>query len=113
LHLAEQRRGVSEGIGMVEGVQQAGEIVVIPAGWWHVVVNLEPTVAYTENFVTRSNIGAALFEMMADGDLSKAAQWFHNLPLTWKACAVLGSARQVCCSPTLLFGSFVRHFTSM
>jgi len=37
-------------------VQEAGDIVYIPRGWWHCVVNLEETVAYTQNIVNRRNV---------------------------------------------------------
>jgi hypothetical protein len=33
-----------------------GDTVFIPAGWWHLVLNLEDTVAYTQNYVARSNL---------------------------------------------------------
>lgn len=40
--------------GCVEGVCRAGEIVHVPSGWWHLVVNLESGIAVTQNFVPLS-----------------------------------------------------------
>lgn len=40
--------------GCVEGVCEAGEILHVPSGWWHLVVNLEKGIALTQNFVPRS-----------------------------------------------------------
>ncbi|KAM0283607.1 hypothetical protein ACHAQH_002385 [Verticillium albo-atrum] len=38
----------------IEGVCQAGEILHVPSGWWHLVVNLESGIALTQNFVPKS-----------------------------------------------------------
>lgn len=38
------------GLGEVEIVQGPGETVAFPAGWWHCVVNLTPSLAMTESF---------------------------------------------------------------
>lgn len=37
-----------------EGICKAGEILHVPSGWWHLVVNLEDGIALTENFVPKS-----------------------------------------------------------
>ena len=36
-------------------IQEEGEIVFVPAGWKHAVLNLESSVAITHNFVSRNN----------------------------------------------------------
>ena len=38
---------------VMQGIQEAGETVYIPPGWMHGVVNLEPTLAVTENFIPK------------------------------------------------------------
>lgn len=40
----------------VECVCRAGEIVFVPNGWWHLVINLEESVAITQNYVSRRNL---------------------------------------------------------
>jgi histone arginine demethylase JMJD6 len=39
----------------IECVQESGEIVFTPSGWWHQVVNEETCVSLTENFVNGTN----------------------------------------------------------
>ncbi|KAI2786297.1 hypothetical protein POX_g08680 [Penicillium oxalicum] len=46
--------------GCMEGICGEGEILHVPSGWWHLVVNLESSIAITQNFIPRSHIGAAL-----------------------------------------------------
>ncbi|KAI0856181.1 hypothetical protein F4860DRAFT_423256 [Xylaria cubensis] len=42
--------------GCIEGVCKAGEILHVPSGWWHLVVNLEAGIALTQNFVPKSHL---------------------------------------------------------
>ena len=45
---------------MLEGVCETGETFYVPQGWWHLVVNLESSLAVTQNFVSPSNLPAVL-----------------------------------------------------
>ncbi|XP_044956574.1 F-box protein At5g06550 [Hordeum vulgare subsp. vulgare] len=40
----------------IECVCRAGEIVFVPNGWWHLVINLEESIAITQNYVSRRNL---------------------------------------------------------
>ena len=39
-----------------ECVVGAGELIFVPRGWWHLVLNLEPSVAVTQNFCSEVNL---------------------------------------------------------
>ena len=40
----------------IECIVSAGELIFVPRGWWHMAINLEPGVAVTQNYVSRSNL---------------------------------------------------------
>ena len=45
---------------MLEAVCETGEVFYVPSGWWHLVVNLESSIAVTQNFVSPSNLPGVL-----------------------------------------------------
>ena len=46
--------------GCLEGICSAGEVLHVPSGWWHLVINLETTIAITQNFVPKAHLVDAL-----------------------------------------------------
>ncbi|PWN95540.1 Clavaminate synthase-like protein, partial [Tilletiopsis washingtonensis] len=56
-----RRRHGERGDGMLlEGRCEEGETVYVPTGWWHCVVNTSECVAFTQNLVSRHELGAVL-----------------------------------------------------
>lgn len=42
--------------GCMEGVCNAGAVLHVPSEWWHLVVNLSPSIAITQNFVPKAHL---------------------------------------------------------
>lgn len=46
--------------GCIEAVCAAGEVLHVPSGWWHLVVNLDASLAITQNFVPEAHLPGVL-----------------------------------------------------
>jgi hypothetical protein len=76
-------------LGMIEFIQQPGEIVFIPFGWWHVVINIDVTIGVTQNYLCASSF-PEIFERFREATPEGAASWWESLPVPMReVCKVM------------------------
>lgn len=46
--------------GCMEGICNEGEVLHVPSKWWHLVINLSPSIAITQNFIPEAHLANAL-----------------------------------------------------
>ncbi|XP_022786497.1 bifunctional arginine demethylase and lysyl-hydroxylase JMJD6-like [Stylophora pistillata] len=59
-------------------LQYPGDVIFVPAGWWHVVLNLRTSVAVTQNFVSKDNFTVA-WELTSKEKPDLALLWSEAL----------------------------------
>jgi len=63
-------------VPFMEFVQEKGDTVFIPGGWWHAVLNLDDTVAITQNFCSRNNFDE-VWRQTRTGRKKMAYRWWE------------------------------------
>jgi len=76
----------------IDVVQYPGEIMFVPDGWWHAVLNLDETMAVTQNFSTTSRFDA-VWRITRRARPKMSAKWLEKLRLTRPDLAEVAEAQ--------------------
>ena len=74
--LRRQLESKGETVPFFEFIQEPGDTVYIPGGWWHAVLNLDHSIAITQNYCGRQNFEAC-WRATRGGRKKMAAKWLR------------------------------------
>lgn len=76
-------RETFERCGAKECIVKEGELIFVPMGWWHCVLNTQTSIAITQNYVSTANV-------------EHVASWLRNRPSQVSGCRSKEQAAYIC-----------------
>jgi len=81
LHYKDVKKGLPSHEEPIELEMGAGETIYVPGGWWHTVLNLEDSVAVTQNFCSTTSF-PAVWQDSVTGRTKLSRSWLKVLQTT-------------------------------
>ena len=63
----------------IQVIQEPGDIIFVPSGWWHQVLNLEPSVAVTQNYCNSQNFKFVYTDILERGSDSLKKDFIRDV----------------------------------
>jgi hypothetical protein len=70
----------------LECIQEPDQTIFVPGGWWHMVLNLNETIAVTQNFADDHNLEAVCEELI---DLPRVSNNMVTIYIIYLICPIL------------------------